>query len=258
MSGARGDASSFSTYDESLAKRVVSVVTSDDLFVLEKSETEEQKATFQPRLRQLLTDISLSKNGALTKLLEVKRTSLLSKLWAKLFSEERDESTFTYSLEYPSGQNHLARFIIKRNGNDKVSFELLGKAITPELVANSEFNFNDKTFFEYFFLFVVFLIPAFIVYTFIFCLKTSIERKWVWLFCILFGFVQFDIYWPTGRIGLHPIACLFLGSGFQHAPDFGPWIFSTSLPIGALVFYWKQYKVKARPSASSTSVVSSS
>lgn len=226
-----------------LAQRVVSVVTINDLLSLENIETDEQKKLFQPRLKELLVNANLSKNNAKIDLLDVKKTSLVSKLWARLFLKEIDETVFTYFLKFPEGPRHLARLIIKKNDGEKVSFELLGKPVNDELISDSEFSLSDKTFFEYFFLFVVFLVPAFILYTFILCLRLKFEKRSFWLIFVLLGFIQYDMNWATGRLGLRPIAMVFFGSQFYHGPDFTPWVLSTSVPIGAVLFYWKRRKL---------------
>jgi hypothetical protein len=223
-----------------MAERIVHVVRADDLSKLEEADSEEQKKRFEPRLREILLNSDLPKNDAQTKLLKIEKTSLRTWLWAKLFSVDRDETSYTYDVIFPSQDRHLAKIVIMKTDKDKFTFELLGKRVTQDLIEDSTFDFRDKTLHEYFFLFVLFLVPAFIFYTLWLCKKTPFKGRWIWFIFISVGIIQFDLNWTTGRMGLRPVALILFGSQFSHPPDFVPWVLSTSVPIGAILFYWKR------------------
>ena len=103
------------------------------------------------------------------------------------------------------------------------------------------FSFNNKEFTHYLFLGYAILIPIFILITLIFVIKTKLDKKWLWIIGSLFGFMKFSINWTTGEIGFKLINFSFLGAGFTKSGDIAPWIITFSIPIVAIVFWFKRY-----------------
>ncbi len=100
------------------------------------------------------------------------------------------------------------------------------------------FTLWGKSFYHYLTLLFSVLIPAFILYVLVQCVKKGPAKiKWIWVPFIVLGFVSFHLDWATGRAFLQPISFLIFGVSFMKQ-KFGPLILSVSLPIGALVYFF--------------------
>jgi len=86
------------------------------------------------------------------------------------------------------------------------------------------------------------VVPTFIIVTAVMCLLTPIpwRRKWLWLLFILIGFTTLSVDWMTGKTSFELLSFLVLGTGSGKGGAYGGWIFSMSLPVGALIFWLKR------------------
>jgi len=107
------------------------------------------------------------------------------------------------------------------------------------------FALSGKTFIHYIMLLFLILIPAFIIYTMVLCvrMKMKITKKLLWIICMSFGVLEISLCWTTGNIFFIPRSITFFGVSFSKAP-YAPWFISVSLPLGALLFYVERHKIK--------------
>jgi hypothetical protein len=63
--------------------------------------------------------------------------------------------------------------------------------------------------------------------------------RWWWAIVAILGLFKISLYWTTGDLAIAPLSVqLFSFSAFR-AGLVGPWTVSISLPIGALLTWWK-------------------
>lgn len=105
----------------------------------------------------------------------------------------------------------------------------------------NKFTLRNKGFVHYVFLCLAILIPIFIIVTLIIAIRTKLKTKWLWIIGILFGFIKFSINWTTGQVGFSLINISILGAGFSKSGKIAPWILSFSIPIVAIIFWYKRY-----------------
>lgn len=81
--------------------------------------------------------------------------------------------------------------------------------------------------------------PLFMLATFLTALFwRNLPRRWLWLIATVVGVGKFIMNGATGAIGFAPISIQLLGSGATWSGSaFDAWLFSVSLPLGAIAFW---------------------
>ncbi len=109
----------------------------------------------------------------------------------------------------------------------------------------NKFTLPGKNLLEYATLAFAILIPLFILYTLVLCIRTKMEkRKWLWIIFILIGLGKFTVNWTTGQWNFTPLSFQLLGAG-TFAPPYSAWLISISLPLGAILFLIRRKKLVA-------------
>jgi hypothetical protein len=90
---------------------------------------------------------------------------------------------------------------------------------------------------------MVIIIPLFIILSIIYCFKTPLKRKWLWILFMLFGIISFKLNWTTGDFELQLLNIRLLGAGFSRSGTVAPWILSFAVPVGAILFWIKKRKI---------------
>lgn len=153
-------------------------------------------------------------------------------------------TNYRIDYEYKVGNKFLYFTFGIREQNGKMTITAFdGRIMDDSLSKVHAFTFKDKGFSHYLFLFFTILIPIFIILTLIVAFRTKLTKKWLWIIGILFGFIKFSINWTTGQVGFSLINISILGAGFSKAGNIAPWILSFSLPIVAIIFWFKRYWV---------------
>lgn len=159
------------------------------------------------------------------------------------FQGDNDEFT-NYSIEYEyiTGDNFLYfNFGIKEQNQKLLITTFNGNILETSLSDLHSFTLKGKGFLHYLFMFFAILIPLFILVTLIFIIKTKLKRKWLWIIGVLFGFIKFILNWTTGQFALQPISIMILGAGYSKSGIVAPWMLSFSIPIVAIVFWYRRY-----------------
>ncbi len=106
-------------------------------------------------------------------------------------------------------------------------------------------NFFGKSIMHYLTLILAIVIPLFILYCLVQCVRLPGKLKWIWIPFIVVGFVSFHLDWMTGRAFLQVISFQIFGVAAAKQ-KYGPLILSVSLPIGALAFFVSQFFKKKK------------
>jgi len=103
------------------------------------------------------------------------------------------------------------------------------------------FSFKRAGVRHYLFLAGAILIPVFILTTLVACIRTKISRrKWLWIIFVLVGMAQFSFNWTTGEFDVKFLTVQLLGAGILRASIYSPWFLMFSLPVGAIVFWFRR------------------
>ena len=157
--------------------------------------------------------------------------------------------TLTTNLTYEYGFS--GKWILTNVAARKVNSAttIVGFTVVPQPVSleeTSKFSISGKSGLHYFILAMLVVFPLLTLYALVVCIKTRLKgRKWPWLIFICLGFGKLTMNWFTGEWAYMPLAFqLFSASGVSAAP-FGPWIFSISLPLGAITFLAMRKRLSA-------------
>lgn len=99
-----------------------------------------------------------------------------------------------------------------------------------------EFNFQNKSFLHYLFLFFAILILFFVLISLFFVIKTKLRKKVWWIIGVLLGFMKFSLHWSTGVFGFKLITVLLFSAGYSSLTIY------LSVPFVAIFFWYKHYK----------------
>jgi hypothetical protein len=173
----------------------------------------------------------------------------------KLIGAQRFKSTsfstvnLTFEFQYPA--NWLVTNVaFKQQGGART---IIGLRVYPQstsLEERNKFRLTGKTPLEYLVLALAVMVPLFIIYTLIVCIKTKLRgKKWPWVLFILFGFGKFAVDWTTGESSFGLLSVQLFGASAA-AQLYGPWILAASVPIGAIMFLLKKKQLSAAESPS--------
>lgn len=147
-----------------------------------------------------------------------------------------------FSFEYQfSGGWALANVVLKKSDDalSVVGFNVYRtEASQREL---NHFSLYGKSLLQYLILIVAVIALIFILVTTYFCIKTPIQkRKWLWVIFILVGIGSISVNWTTGQYGIQLLSIKLFSASAMASGPFAPWIISASIPLGAILFWFKR------------------
>ena len=117
------------------------------------------------------------------------------------------------------------------------------RPITDSLENINRFTLSGKSPIHFAVLALCVLIPSFMLYALVVCIRSPIRRKWLWIIFIIFGLMKFRFDWTSGRSDVQPVSIVLFGTGAFSSGFCGPWVLDWSLPVGALVFLVRRRKL---------------
>jgi hypothetical protein len=153
-----------------------------------------------------------------------------------------DGTSKNLTFEYQFGDRWLLLNVATYQ-KDEQPLTLVGLHVYPQaqsLEEQNRFSLAGKTPSQYLMLVLAILFSLFTLYALIRCAGTKmIARKWLWIVFILFGVGKVAINWTTGELAVMPLAVqLFSVSALSDS--YGPWELAVSLPLGAIVFFFRR------------------
>lgn len=165
--------------------------------------------------------------------------------FSTFFSGDKWRANLTFQYEFPSSWL-LANVNLERIGSGELVVNGINVNPLHDSLANiNKFSLNNKSITHYIILFTAIIVPIFIVFTLVTCIRTPIrKRKWLWVVFVSLGFIQISINWTSGEISLIPFSAQLFGAGMLASGKFAPWILSVSAPLGAIFFWIKREKLR--------------
>lgn len=94
------------------------------------------------------------------------------------------------------------------------------------------------------------VIPVFTLVTLGYCIATPIaDLKGLWVLFVVMGVASLSVNWTTGQFVAAPLHLRFFSVSAIAAGPHAPWIISVSLPLGAVVFWFKRKRWLAEAAA---------
>jgi hypothetical protein len=145
-------------------------------------------------------------------------------------------STLTLEYEYPD-RWLLANVVIGRHNHASVIKGVQVQPLKESLERLNRVTFAGKTPVHALALAVALLVLLFVLGTFLVAARTPAPgMKWAWAALVLVGVVRFSFNWTTGMLSMVPMSLQLLGSNFSKPSAFEPFVVSTSIPVGAIVY----------------------
>lgn len=147
---------------------------------------------------------------------------------------------FTFEYEFESGWN-IANASLRKVGE---GYEVIGLNVYQTEVSQKElnaFSFSSKSALHYLVFLSAVIVPLFIFTTIFICARTPIpRRKWLWIIFIFLGVGAIAINWTTGQYAIQLPSVNLFGAAATKASPYAPWIIKASLPLGAIIFWYKR------------------
>jgi hypothetical protein len=152
-----------------------------------------------------------------------------------------------YEYDYPSTAV-LAEIQMRQDKVGRKTITSVQLRQAPVGIAHAfDFGLTGKKAYQYVFLFLMLLSPAFGVWGLVHLWRApDIKWKFFWALAMMIGFMDLTMDWRTGDVLLNIAAVRPL---WLYAHKFGPlspWMLSTSLPVAAIAFLLG-YRRLARP-----------
>ena len=153
---------------------------------------------------------------------------------------ELSQDNLTLQFHF-SGGWVLGNLVIQRKGDQVAVMGIHVQPIADSLENLNRFTLAGKGWVHLAALVVAILVPSFIIFCLILCIRTPIpQRKWLWLLITLMGIGQFSFNWATGQIAYKLFAFQLFSCGAFKMGPYAPWVFVVSAPVGAIVFLVKR------------------
>lgn len=152
------------------------------------------------------------------------------------------DTYWQFIYEYPVGKRYSI-FIVtveEQNGQDKV-VGFHANMYNSSWESRSTLNFKDKSAVHYIMFAMWILVFVFVVISFIKMLTTDFKKKWLWGIFILMCNLSILFNWSVGIASFKGfLSFSFLGTGYSSGTIDTPIALTTSIPIGAIIF-WLTY-----------------
>lgn len=153
------------------------------------------------------------------------------------------QGNFTFEYEFESGWNLANTALRKVDGG----YEVIGLNVYQTEASqkeNNEFALSSKSVLQYSILVLAIVVPIFILFTLIVCIRTPIpNKKWMWIIFILLGVGAIQVNWTNGAYGIQLLSVHLFGASATSAGPAAPWVISASIPLGAFIFWIKRRRL---------------
>lgn len=162
-------------------------------------------------------------------------------------SGDRWQANLTYQYYFEDAWA-AANILLGRVGSNKVVVQGIRITRLPQpLEEMYAFTVAGKSILHYVFLTLAIAIPLFVLYVLVLCIRAPIgKRKWLWILFVLVGVVAFRLDWTTGATEIQLLHALLFGAGVHRASPYASWVFTLSIPLGAMLFLRKHGSIVAR------------
>lgn len=155
------------------------------------------------------------------------------------------QASFTYEYGFEDSNWILANVVLVKQDDKLLVAGLNFYAFPASQKEINKFTLYEKTTKHLLILLCAILFPLFSIFTFVVCLKTPFKkRKVLWAIFILIGITSITINWTSGQVFFNPLVIKLLSASATASSPYSPWNISFSIPLGALLFWIKRYKIK--------------
>src|SRR6266446_5592773 len=157
----------------------------------------------------------------------------------------QEYSTTNITLEYQfQGKWLLVSVATQRKGNTSTVVCFHVYPIPDSLENLNKFTLIGKSAIQYVILACAVGWLLFTFYVFILCIRSKdVKPKWLWMMIVLVGVGKFAVNWRTSQWTYQLFAIQIPCFSMIH-PLYGPWTVAAYLPLGAIFFLHRRWKLK--------------
>ena len=145
------------------------------------------------------------------------------------------QANLVYQIQFPDAWV-VATIVVRSNAQGRQIVSAFFQPVRDNLQELNRFTLSNKSPRHYVFLAGVILVPLFIIFAVIVCIRSRVRRRWLWIPFILIGFGQVRLDWTTGQWDVQPLSFSLLGAGGMRASSYAALVLTVSIPLGAIVF----------------------
>ena len=231
-------ACSYQDMSDKLIPKAESQFAEEYLHRLQLRDYEYVKKFIDPSIEARVTDEKLVEIAGYFPDGELLGTELIG-LQVNVF-DSRWQGNFTFEYQFSSGWA-LANVVLRKSGNELsvVGFSVYRTEASQKEI--NKFTFAGKSVLQYLILAAAILVPIFVLVTAYFCIRTPIpKRKWLWVIFVLVGMGAVSVNWTTSQYAIQPLTIKLFSASAMAAGPYAPWIISVSVPLGAIMFWFKR------------------
>lgn len=160
------------------------------------------------------------------------------------------KGNFSFEFQFTNGWA-VANVVLKKSDEKLTVIAISVTQTTASLKELNKFTLEGKSALHYLMLVYTVFATVFVLVTAYFCIRTPIpKRKWLWVVFVLVGIGSFSINWSTGQFGVHLLHFKLLAASLVTGGAYGQTIISASLPLGAIIFWFKRKRFMLASTAS--------
>jgi len=219
--------------EESIAKGYVELLQQGKF---DQIEHDLDSSLMDPNVRSTLSKMAAS--------FPAERQESVKVVGAHLYRDQQSsKAEITFEYEFPS-KWLLVNVTTQKSGDVRT---VLGFKVTP--IADSLENLNrftlvGKSALQYLTLMCDVGSLLFTFYVFALCVRsTDVKTKWLWLIIVLVGVGKFAVNWGTGQ-WTYQLFAIQIPCFSMTRPFYGPWTVAAYVPLGAIVFLHRRWKMK--------------
>jgi hypothetical protein len=157
----------------------------------------------------------------------------------------RTVASVRYELSYPDDALLYAARLEKSGDAWRLEGFNLQRATPDELAANRFTLAKPPGMLLFLLLTILAALTTVTAFVSVLC-APRFKRKWMWAILSLLGLGAFSLNWTSGQAGVEPFMVNLVGVGVWRMGylGFSPWMFKFTLPVGALLAFWRVAKAK--------------
>jgi hypothetical protein len=229
---------------DTVVRRAVTLLGQGDLAALQQLSREDVRA----KLTQPLVDELRVRLGDDVKLECVSYRKTTMYALSQRNSPPKNFVGAEYQLQSSLGFSLLQ---VQLEGTE-AALEIVRLHLQPlpgDLEELNAWRFSGKPLRNYVVLGVGLLNLALIGYALYRCARSRVRRKWLWMLFVASAVGQLAVNWTNGELGFRMFHLQLFGLGATKVGSHAPWIFAVGFPLGALLFLWRQRRMKQQPEA---------
>lgn len=158
-------------------------------------------------------------------------------------NQQSSKVDITFEYQYPS-KWLLVNVATEKKGGVRTVVGFNVNPIADSLENLNKFTLARKSALQYLTLACDVGSLLFTFYVFALCIRSKdIKPKWLWLIVVLVGVGKFEVNWGTGDWTYQLFAIQIPCFSMSH-PPYGPWTVAAYVPLGAIVFLQRRWKMK--------------